>query len=84
MSHRYPTSRGASSRGVDPSGLQLPTFIETVLADFGLLREFLSRPRSLQLGLVTRIVAADRQDLRDERIAQMLDELMLDPDPASN
>jgi hypothetical protein len=83
MSHRYPPSRGAS-RGVDPSGLQLPIFVERVLADFGLLRVFLSRPYSLQLGLVARIVAADRQDLQDERIAQMLDELVLDPDPPSN
>jgi len=50
----------------------LPSFLEKLLVDFGLLDAFQSQSPTLRAGFVS---SAQRQDLRDERIAAMLDGL---------
>jgi Bacteriocin-protection, YdeI or OmpD-Associated len=53
----------------------LPSFLEKLLVDFGLLDAFQSQSPTLRAGFVSLITSAQRQDLRDERIAAMLDGL---------
>jgi hypothetical protein len=51
------------------------TILERVLADFGLLETFRSRPVHQQEGYLWLISSAGRPAIRDERIADLLDEL---------
>ena len=64
----------------DMSNLQrpiqpMPDAIRTALEDAGLMDEYLERPPYQRNDYLSWITRAKRQDTRDRRLAQMLDEL---------
>jgi hypothetical protein len=53
----------------------LPQFLESPLSDFGLMAAFQAQSPYEQDALLEWIVSAESSEARDERIAEMLDQL---------
>jgi uncharacterized protein YdeI (YjbR/CyaY-like superfamily) len=72
--------RSKDTTGIDDSKLTrplnpMPEFVERALKDRGVLREYFERPAYQQNDYIGWITQAKRQETKEKRLRQMLDEL---------